>query len=203
MKKFFRNLGFRFSMLKNRTALLRICNLPPEGVATLTRDEEKLLKGIIQYLKPSQVATRNGKAVYRLKSIEEIGLWAILETRRAEDPIRRVEAWTDDNYSPTTLLDAAKLDRYIIEQLEYADNLERVIFQNMRNSGESALTGDENIRQAKNLLGLVQVTAELFHCSFEDAKKMNYSDAMLAIAKRNDEIEKEKKELKKQQSKNR
>lgn len=203
MKKFFRNLGFRFSMLKNRTTLLRICNLPPEGVATLTRDEEKLLKGIIQYLKPSQVATRNGKAVYRLKSIEEIGLWAILETRRAENPIRRIEAWTDDNYSPTTLLDAAKLDRYIIEQLEYADNLEQVIFQNMRNSGESALTGDENIKQAKNLLGLVQVTAELFHCSFEDAKKMNYSDAMLAIAKRNDEIEKEKKELKKQQSKNR
>ena len=203
MKKFFRNLGFRFSMLKNRSTLLRICNLPPEGVATLTRDEEKLLKGIIQYLKPSQVATRNGKAIYRLKSIEEIGLWAILETRRAEDAIRRIEAWTDDNYSPTTLIDAAKLDKYIVQQLEYADNLERVVFQNMRNTGESALTGDENIKQAKNLLGLVQVTAELFHCSFEDAKKMNYSDAMLAIAKRNDEIEKEKKELKKQQSKNR
>ena len=203
MKKFFRNLGFRFSMLKNRTTLLRICNLPPEGVATLTRDEEKLLKGVIQYLKPSQVATRNGKAIYRLKSIEEIGLWAILETRRAEDAIRRIEAWTDDNYSPTTLLDAAKLDKYICQQLEYADNLERVVFQNMRNTGESALTGDENIKQAKNLLGLVQVTAELFHCSFEDAKKMNYSDAMLAIAKRNDEIEKEKKELKKQQAKNR
>lgn len=203
MKKFFRNLGFRFSMLKNRTTLLRICNLPPEGVATLTRDEEKLLKGVIQYLKPSQVATRNGKAIYRLKSIEEIGLWAILETRRAEDAIRRIEAWTDDNYSPETLIDAAKLDKYIVQQLEYADNLENVVFQNMRNSGESALTGDENIKQAKNLLGLVQVTAELFHCSFEDAKKMNYSDAMLAIAKRNDEIEKEKKELKKQQSKNR
>lgn len=203
MKKFFRNLGFRFSMLKNRTTLLRICNLPPEGVATLTRDEEKLLKGVIQYLKPSQVATRNGKAVYRLKSIEEIGLWAILETRRAEDAIRRIEAWTDDNYSPTTLLDAAKLDKYVCQQLEYADNLENVVFQNMRNTGESALTGDENIKQAKNLLGLVQVTAELFHCSFEDAKKMNYSDAMLAIAKRNDEIEKEKKELKKQQTNNR
>lgn len=203
MKKFFRNLGFRFSMLKNRTTLLRICNLPPEGVATLTRDEEKLLKGVIKYLKPSQVATRNGKAIYRLKGIEEIGLWAILETRRAEDAIRRIEAWTDDNYSPTTLLDAAKLDKYVCQQLEYADNLERVVFQNMRNTGESALTGDENIKQAKNLLGLVQVTAELFHCSFEDAKKMNYSDAMLAIAKRNDEIEKEKKELKKQQAKNR
>lgn len=203
MKKFLGNSGFRFSMLKNRTALLRICNLPPEGAATLTRDEEKLLKGVIRYLKPSQVATRNGKAIYRLKSIEEIGLWAILETRRAEDAIRRIEAWTDDNYSPATLLDAAKLDKYVCQQLEYADNLEHVVFQNMRNTGGSALTGDENIRQAKNLLGLVQVTAELFHCSFEDAKKMNYSDAMLAIAKRNDEIEKEKKELKKQQSNSR
>ena len=203
MRKFFRKIAFRFSMLKNRSTLLRICSLSPDGVATLTRDEEKLLKGIIKYLKPSQVATRNGKAIYRLKSIEEIGLWAILETRRAEDAIGRIEAWTDDNYAPETLVDAAKLDKYICQQLEYADNLENVVFQNMRNTGESALTGDENIKQAKNLLGLVQVTAELFHCSFEDAKKMNYSDAMLAIAKRNDEIEKEKKELKKQQSKNR
>lgn len=65
------------------------------------------------------------------------------------------------------------------------------------------MTGDENIKQAKNLLGLVQVTAELFHCSFDEAKQINYSGAMLAIAKRNDEIEKEKRELKKQQSKNR
>ena len=49
----------------------------------------------------------------------------------------------------------------------------------------------------------MQITAELFHCSFEDAKQINYSDAMLAIAKRNDEIEKEKREMKKQQMKNR
>ena len=34
-------------------------------------------------------------------------------------------------------------------------------------------------------------------------KAINYSDAMLAIAKRNDEIEKEKREMKKQQMKNR
>lgn len=201
MIKWIRNIGFKYSMLRNRSLLLRIANLPPDGTVPLTRDEEKLLTKTIKYLKPSQVATRNGKAIYRLKSIEEIGLWAILETRRAENPIKRIEAWTDDNYSPTTLIDAAKLDKYIVQQLGIADGLEQVIFQNMRNTGESALTGTEDIRQAKNLLGLVQVTAELFHCSFEDAKKINYSDAMLAIAKRNDEIEKEKKELKKQQQK--
>lgn len=201
MTKFIKNLGFKFSMLYNRKLLLRIANMPADGTVALTRDEEKLLTKMVKYIQPSQVVTRNGKAVFRLKNIEEIGLWDILETRRAETPIGRIEAWTNFNYSPTTIADAAKADKYIVQQLEIADGLEQVIFQNMRNTGESALTGTEEIRQAKNLLGLVQVTAELFHCSFEDAKKINYSDAMLAIAKRNDEIEKEKKELKKQQSK--
>ena len=184
--------------------MLRIANMPADGTVRMTLDEERLLKDMIKYLKPSQVATRNGKAVYRLKDIEEIGLWAILETRRAEDALERIKAWTDDNYEPVTVVDAVKLDKFIVKQLEIADGLEQVIFQNMQGKGgESALTGDENIKQAKNLLGLVQVTAELFHCSFDEAKQINYSDAMLAIAKRNDEIEKEKRELKKQQSNNR
>ena len=118
--------------------------------------------------------------------------------------LRTYQAWTDDNYEPVTVVDAVKLDKFIAKQLEIADGLEQVIFQNMHGKGgESALTGDENIKQAKNLLGLVQVTAELFHCSFDEAKQINYSDAMLAIAKRNDEIEKERRELRKQQSKNR
>ncbi len=171
----------------------------------MTRDEERLLKDMIKYLKPSQVATRNGKAVYRLKDIEEIGLWAILETRRAEDALQRIKAWTDDNYEPVTVVDAVKLDKFIVKQLEIADGLEQVIFQNMQGKGgESALTGDENIKQAKNLLGLVQVTAEAFPpVALMKQSKINYWDAMLAIAKRNDEIEKEKRELKKQRSKNR
>ena len=87
--------------------------------------------------------------------------------------------------------------------MEFGDGLEKIVLHNLMPGGESALTGDETIKQAKNLLGLVQITAELFHCSFEDAKQINYSDAMLAIAKRNDEIEKEKREMKKQQMKNR
>lgn len=204
MKNLLFRLSFKIANIRNRAAMLRIANMPAAGTVRMTRDEERLLKDMIKYLKPSQVATRNGKAVYRLKDIEEIGLWAILETRRAEDALGRIKAWTDDNYEPVTVVDAVKLDKFIVKQLEIADGLEQVIFQNMRGKGgESALTGDENIRQAKNLLGLVQITAELFHCSFEDAKLINYSDAMLAIAKRNDEIEKEKRELKKQQSKNR
>lgn len=204
MKNLLFRLSFKIANIRNRAAMLRIANMPAGGKVPMARDEERLLKDMVKYLKPSQVATRNGKAVYRLKDIEEIGLWAILETRRAEDALGRIKAWTDDNYEPVTVADAVKLDKFIAKQLEVADGLEQVVFQNMHGKGGgSALTGDENIRQAKNLLGLVQVTAELFHCSFEEAKQINYSDAMLAIAKRNDEIEKEKRELKRQQAKNR
>ena len=204
MKKFILKWIYRITAINNRKVLLRVANLPANGTVRITKDEEKLLKDMIKYCRPSQVATRNGKAVYRLRDVEGITLWSMLETRRAEDANGRIKAWTDDNYEAETILDAAKLDKFIVKQLEIADGLEQVIFQNMHGkSGESALTGDENIKQAKNLLGLVQVTAELFHCSFDEAKQINYSDAMLAIAKRNDEIEKEKRELKKQQSKNR
>lgn len=204
MKKFILKWIYRITAINNRKVLLRVANLPANGTVRITKDEEKLLKDMIKYCRPSQVATRNGKAVYRLRDVEGITLWSMLETRRAEDANGRIKAWTDDNYEPETIFDAAKLDKFIVKQLEIADALEQVIFQNMHGKGgESALTGDENIKQAKNLLGLVQVTAELFHCSFEDAKQINYSDAMLAIAKRNDEIEKEKREMKKQQMKNR
>ena len=204
MKKFILKWIYRITAINNRKVLLRVANLPANGTVRITKDEEKLLKDMIKYCRPSQVATRNGKAVYRLRDVEGITLWSMLETRRAEDANGRIKAWTDDNYEPETILDAAKLDKFIVKQLEIADGLEQVIFQNMHGKGgESAWTGDETIKQAKNLLGLVQIMAELFHCSFEDAKQINYSDAMLAIAKRNDEIEKEKREMKKQQMKNR
>jgi len=189
MKKFILKWIYRITAINNRKVLLRVANLPANGTVRITKDEEKLLKDMIKYCRPSQVATRNGKAVYRLRDVEGITLWAMLETRRAEDANGRIKAWTDDNYEAETILDAAKLDKFIVSQLEIADVLEQIVFQNMK--------------QAKNLLGLVQITAELFHCSFEDAKQINYSDAMLAIAKRNDEIEKEKREMKKQQMKNR
>ncbi|MFT0262956.1 hypothetical protein [Bacteroides faecis] len=43
---------------------------------------------------------------------------------------------------------------------------------------------------------MVQITSELFNCSFEDAKKINYSDVILAISKRHDEVEKQKSKTK-------
>ena len=48
------------------------------------------------------------------------------------------------------------------------------------------------IAEAKNILGMVQMTAELMSCSFEEAKKINYSDAILAISRRHDEVERMK-----------
>lgn len=204
MKNLLSRLSFKIANIHNREVMLRIANMPADGTVRMTQDEERLLKDLVKYLKPSQVATRKGKAVYRLKDIEEIGLWAILETRRAEGALERIKVWTDNNYEPVTIVDAVKLDKFIAKQLEIADGLEQVLFQNMHGKGgESALTGDENIKQAKELLGLVQVTAEIFRCSFDEAKQINYSDAVLAIAKRNDEIEKEKRDLKKQQFRNR
>ena len=203
MKKFILKWIYRITAINNRKVLLRVANLPANGIVRITKDEEKLLKDMIKYCRPSQVATRNGKAVYRLRDVEGITLWSMHETRRAEDAEGRLDAWTDGEYKAKVILDAAKLDKFIVSQLEIADNLEQMLFQHMGRGEESAFTGDENIKQAKNLLGLVQITAELFHCSFEAAKLVNYSDAVLAIAKRNDEIEKQKKEMKKQQMKNR
>lgn len=191
----------RFNMLRNRAVLLRIANLPPTGTVTLTGDEEKLLNLMVKLAVPSQVVTRNGKAVYRIKSIDEMGLWAVLEARRADDAIGRIEAWTSEEYTPKTVIDAAKLDKFIAEQLDYADKLENVLFQQIQKNDGSTFTGDEEIRKAKNLMGLIQITAELFHCSFEDAKKMNFTDAILAIAKKHDEVEKEKRDAKKRQNK--
>lgn len=201
MRKKLMRWVLRFNMLRNRAVLLRIANLPPTGTVTLTGDEEKLLNLMVKLVVPSQVVTRNGKAVYRIKSIDEMGLWAVLEARRADDAIGRIEAWTSEEYTPKTVIDAAKLDKFITEQLEYADNLEGVLLQSMGKGDQNTFTGSDEIRKAKNLLGLIQVTAELFHCSFEEAKKMNYSDAILAIAKKHDEVEKEKRDAKKCQNK--
>jgi hypothetical protein len=201
MRKRLIRWALRFNMTRNRAVLLRIANLPPTGTVSLTGDEEKLLNLMVKLILPSQVVTRNGKAVYRVKSIDEMGLWAVLEARRAEDAVARIEAWTGEEYTPKTVIDAAKLDKFIAEQLDYADKLEQVLFQQMSNSDGNTFTGDEEIRKAKNLLGLIQITAELFHCSFEEAKKMNFTDAILAIAKKHDEVEKEKRDAKKRQNK--
>ena len=94
MKKFILKWIYRITAINNRKVLLRVANLPANGTVRITKDEEKLLKDMIKYCRPSQVATRNGKAVYRLRDVEGITLWSMLETRRAEDANGRIKAWT-------------------------------------------------------------------------------------------------------------
>lgn len=195
-RMYFRLIPNAVARYYNRMTLLRIANMPAEGMQRLTYDEHKLLTDFIALIQGSNLATRNGKVVYRLDTVDEVSLWQMLETRRAEDALERIKAWTGDNYEATTIADAVKLDKYIRECLETADNLERALFSSVV-GGESALTGGEEIKEAKNLLGIVQTTADLFKCTFEEAKRMNYADAIVAMSKRHDEIEKEKRDIKK------
>ena len=97
-----------------------------------------------------------------------------------------------------SISEVVRLDKFILEALKDADNLEKMLFARVPNV-DSALTGIAEVKEAKNLLGIVQTTADLFKCSFEQAKQMNYTDAIIAMSKRHDEVEKEKKELKEQQ----
>ena len=184
--------------LMNRAALLAVANFPASATVRMTRDEKLLLDDLCKYIEPSNLATRNGKVVYRLAPLEEITLWAMLETRRAEGSLERIKAWTGDNYEARSIAEVVKLDKFIREALKDADGLERMLFANVPNT-ESALTGAAEVKEAKNLLGIVQTAADLFKCSFEQAKQLNYTDAIIAMSKKHDEVEKEKKELKKQQ----
>ena len=184
--------------LMNRAALLAVANFPASATVRMTRDEKLLLDDLCKYIEPSNLATRNGKVVYRLAPLEEITLWAMLETRRAEGSLERIKAWTGDNYEAHSIAEVVKLDKFIREALKDADGLERMLFANVPNT-ESALTGAAEVKEAKNLLGIVQTAADLFKCSFEQAKQLNYTDAIIAMSKKHDEVEKEKKELKKQQ----
>ena len=184
--------------LMNRAALLAVANFPASATVRMTRDEKLLLDDLCKYIEPSNLATRNGKVVYRLAPLEEITLWAMLETRRAEGSLERIKAWTGDNYEAYSIAEVVKLDKFIREALKDADGLERMLFANVPNT-ESALTGAAEVKEAKNLLGIVQTAADLFKCSFEQAKQLNYTDAIIAMSKKHDEVEKEKKELKKQQ----
>ena len=52
----------------------------------------------------------------------------------------RIKAWTDDNYEAETILDAAKLDKFIVSQMEIADGLEQIVFQNMKQTGTVRIT---------------------------------------------------------------
>lgn len=176
----------------NNAALLRLANLAPDATAELTKEEADLLTKMVELCTPSRLVTRSGSTVYLAPTLEEVTIWNLLETRRATDSVERIEAWTGGKYSPDTIYDAIRLDKYIVDRLKDADSLEAAIFRTPPVAGAEEA---DPIKEAKNLLGIIQLVAELFHTSFENAKLLNYSDAMLAIAKKQEEVEKEKNEI--------
>lgn len=170
----------------NQQVLCSLANLRPDAQTNLTQDESVLLETMAKLIQPSRFVTRKGKIIYTVPELEDITLWQMIEARRAESALERIAGWTE-GYAPETIADMMKLTKYIAEQIGQADELERVLLPGGGGSGES-----NPISEAKSVLNMVQTTAELFNCSFEDAKKINYSDAVLAISKRHDEVEKQK-----------
>lgn len=170
----------------NQQVLCYLANLSPDAQIELTLDESIMLQKLAELILPSRFATRNGKIRYTAPTLEEVTLWQMIEARRAETAKARVIGWCG-NYSPGTVADMLKLSKFIEKEMKQADSFEESLLPNNHRSVD-----DNPIAEAKNIMGMVQITAELFNCSFEEAKNINYSDAILAISKRNDEVQRQK-----------
>ena len=143
-----------------------------------------------EYLLPSQWITRNGNIAYTCPPLEDITLWQMIEARMAETAMERIKGWTG-GYVPETIADMVKLTKFIAGEIERADQFERVLLP------AGGGTSERNpIAEAKSVLGMVQLASELMHCSFEEAKLINYSDVILAISARHEEVERQKSKIK-------
>lgn len=180
----------RISRKQRLTALLIITNLSPDEMAALSEDDARLLQVMSEYLLPSRWVTRNGRIDFTCPSLEDITLWQMLETRRAETALERISGWTA-GYAPETVADMIKLTKYIAEEVEKADRFERMLLP-----GGGGSTESNPISEAKSVLGMVQLASELMHCTFEEAKLINYSDVLLAISARHEEVERQKSKTK-------
>lgn len=171
-------------------ALRMISNLKPDEMRELSEDDAELLRTMSEYLLPSQWITRNGNIVYTCPPLEDVTLWQMIEARMAETAMDRIKGWTGD-YVPETIADMVKLTKFIAGEMERADQFERVLLP------AGGGTSERNpIAEAKSVLGMVQLASELMHCSFEEAKLINYSDVILAISARHEEVERQKSKTK-------
>lgn len=202
-KNFFRRLWWKACRRYNAKQLEFICNLHPGYKGGLTSDQAATLNAVAEYVKPDPFIVKNRKLIYRIPRIEDVTLWQVIEARRSEKATDKVAKWCTPiehqpaEYAPDNVYHLLCATKYIKEQIEAADALEKRLFPfNAADTPE-----DDPIKEAKNVLTLVQATAELFSCSFEEAKRINYLDAMLAISKRHEENEKQKAEMKKQYNK--
>lgn len=168
-------------------ALRMISNLKPDEMRELSEDDAELLRTMSEYLLPSQWITRNGNIVYTCPPLETVTLWQMIEARMAETAMERIKGWTG-GYVPETIADMVKLTKFIAGEIDRADQFERVLLP------AGGGTSERNpIAEAKSVLGMVQLASELMHCSFEEAKLINYSDVILAISARHEEVERQKK----------
>lgn len=180
----------RISRKQRLLALRTLANLPPDAAIGLSEDDAQLLRVMSEYLLPSRWITRRGRIDFTCPSLEDITLWQMLETRRAETALERIRAWTG-GYVPETVADMIKLTKYIAEEVEKADQFERMLLP-----GGGGSTESNPISEARSILGMVQLAAELMHCTFEEAKLINYSDVILAISARHEEVERQKSKIK-------
>lgn len=180
----------RISRKQRLAALLVIANLSPDEMAALSEDDARLLQVMSEYLLPSRWITRNGRIDFTCPSLEDVTLWQMIETRQAETALERISGWTG-GYAPETVADMIKLTKYIAEEIEKADQFERMLLP-----GGGGPTESNPISEAKSILGMVQLASELMHCTFEEAKLINYSDVILAISARHEEVERQKSKTK-------
>lgn len=167
-----------------------IANLKPDEMRELSEDDAELLRTMSEYLLPSQWITRNGRIHYTCPPLEDITLWQMIESRMAETAVDRIKGWTG-GYVPETIADMVKMSKFIAGEMERADQFERVLLP------AGGGTSERNpIAEAKSVLGMVQLASELMHCSFEEAKLINYSDVILAISARHEEVERQKSKIK-------
>lgn len=180
----------RISRKQRLLALRTLANLPPDAAMDLSEDDAQLLRVMSNLLLPSRWITRNGRIDFTCPSLEDVTLWQMIETRQAETALERISGWTG-GYAPETVADMIKLTKYIAEEVEKADQFERMLLPGGGGSAES-----NPISEAKSVLGMVQLASELMHCTFEEAKLINYSDVILAISARHEEVERQKSKTK-------
>lgn len=180
----------RISRKQRLLALRILANLPPDAAMDLSEDDAQLLRVMSNLLLPSRWITRRGRIDFTCPSLEDVTLWQMIETRQAETALERINRWTG-GYAPETVADMIKLTKYIAEEVEKADQFERMLLPGGSGSVES-----NPISEAKSILGMVQLASELMHCTFEEAKLINYSDVILAISARHEEVERQKSKFK-------
>ena len=180
----------RISRKQRLLALRMISNLKPDEMRELSEDDAQLLRVMSNLLLPSRWVTRNGRIDFTCPSLEDVTLWQMIETRQAETALERISGWTG-GYAPETVADMIKLTKYIAEEVEKADQFERMLLP-----GGGGSTESNPISEAKSVLGMVQLASELMHCTFEEAKLINYSDVILAISARHEEVERQKSKTK-------